>query len=503
MADKRPNHIAVRSEGEDISYSEFLESSNCLAVGFTRAGVCISDRVMMFAENTVEHLLVYHAVAQIGAIFCPVNAGSKVRELSYAITNSRPKLIIVSSTLAKILQASLQDAKYHCEMVVLDAAEEEAGRRCLNHIRHAADGWSAREVAPEHPLLICYTSGTTSLPKPVLRSHGAESWSAAGYRDGWGFEPEDRMLVALPLSWVYGLCSLSQTLFTSGATVVLQRRFSPTRTLEQLSSREATSFAGSMSMYAMMLKVMQEREFEFSGHYRLNLGGEPRNEVVVAEIEKRFGHRLLEAWAMSETFPVMTVHPERDMAAPKGSLGKVVPGMEVRLVDEAGNDVPDSTAGEALVRGSGDFLEYYREPCLTAERRDAQGWIRSGDLLSRDTNGYYTFVTRRSELIIRGGTNISPAEIESAICAHPAISDAVVVGLPDDVLGEQVVALVKLANNAPFDPETVMQMLEKSIARFKLPSAIYAVDAITFGATGKKDRASAKTVAAQLHHKSA
>jgi long-chain acyl-CoA synthetase len=493
------NHTAVQTEGEVLSYAEFAQSSEELGAGLLRANVRISDRVMMFAHNTVEHYLVYHALARIGAVFCPINSAFRGSELVYAITNSSPVLAVVSKSLLPEFELAVAKARHEVRIFILDPDGEAAGRRCLDELRLPGVACPPVDVAPEHPLLICYTSGTTSMPKPVLRSHGAETWSAHGYRQGWGFDESDRMLVALPLSWVYGLCTLSQTMFAARATIVLDRKFSPTRTLNLLSTREATAFAGSMSLYAMMLSIMKQGQFEFPGHYKLYLGGEPRNEVAVAEVEKLFDQRLCEAWATSETFPTMTVNPVRDRDAPKGSLGKVVPGVEVRLIDADGNDVPDNTPGEAIVRGPGDFLGYYREPRLTADRCDAAGWIYSGDLLSRDSDGYYTFITRRSELIIRGGTNISPAEIESAICAHPAVADAVVVGLPDEVLGEQVIALVIPSGEAEFEATAVQAFLGERIARFKVPSGIYSIEAMPAGGTGKKNRSEARKLAESLH----
>jgi len=498
-ARSHPDRVAVRMGDRALTYAELDLLSELLAIGLQRVGVGKEDRIVMFAENAIECLAVYHAAARMGAVFAPIHVSFKIRELTYAISNSRPKVIITTTDLVDTLTAALDGTGHVATVVILDEANAvPAGYLRFTDLLSSDGAFPAIDFAPEQPLLISYTSGTTSLPKPVLRSHGAETWSASAYREAWGFEGDDRLLVAMSLSWVFGLCSLSQSAFAAGATIVLETKFSPTRTLELIAAREVTTFAGTMSMYAMMLNILKERDFDTSALRTAILGGEPRNEVVVAEMEKRLNLRLCEAWAMTETFPALAIHPTRDRDAPIGSLGRLVPGVELRLVDKEGCDVPDGEPGEAWVRSPGDFLAYSDEPELTATRRTPDGWVQSGDLLRRDSNGYYIFVTRLSEIIIRGGVNISPAEVESAICAHPDIADAVVVGVPDDVLGETVAALVTSRISDPVDLSAVAAFVSERIARFKVPSILFQVAAIPAGTTGKKNRTEARGIAIAL-----
>lgn len=495
-----PDRIAVRMGDATLSYAALARSSEMLATGLQRAGVVEGERIVVFAENRVECLTVYHAAARMGAVLAPIHVSFKIRELTYALSNSRPRIVMTTTDMLDTIVPALGAAGHSATIVILDdAGVVPTGSLKFSDLLVEDGGFPPKDFPAEQPLLISYTSGTTSLPKPVLRSHGAETWSAHAYRDAWGFAPDDKLLVAMSLSWVYGLCSLSQSAFASHATVVLEPKFSPTRTLELIAAKEVTAFAGTMSMYAMMHSKLKEQDSDTSALRKAFLGGEPRNETVVTAMEARLGLRLCEAWAMTESFPALAIHPERDRHAPTGSLGRVVPGVEMRLVDSDGNDVADGLPGEALVRSPGDFLGYSDEPDLTATRRTAEEWIRSGDLLRRDPDGYFIFVTRQSEIIIRGGVNISPAEVESAICAHPDIADAVVVGIPDEVLGETVAALVTARTTDLIDLAAVTAFVAERIAKFKVPSRLFQVAVIPAGTTGKKNRADARGIAIALH----
>lgn len=495
------SRMAVRFGQQTLTYGKLVAESEALSIGLRRAGINKTDRVMMYAENSIEHLVVYHALARIGAIFAPVHPDFRAQELDYAISNAQPKLIITSAQLLPAVESALQKDSLRSEIVILCEEGVELpleNYRKFSDLRSEAGKLPPEDLEPDHPLLICYTSGTSSLPKPVLRSHGSETWSAQRYSESWGFTSDDSILVAMSLSWVYGLSSLCQTALATGATVVIDKKFSPTRTLELMHRGEVTAFAGTTSMYSMMLNILQERSFDTTSMRKLFLGGEPRNETVISQIESRFGLRLCEGWAMTESFPVLAIHPQLDLMAPSASLGRAVPDVEIRLVDESGMDVGEGEPGEALVRSQGDFLGYYNEPGLTEERRTKDGWIRTGDFLSRSADGYFKFVSRKSELIIRGGVNISPAEIESAICEHPDVSDAIVVGLPDQVLGEVVTALITTCAGKIVNEVILKEFLELRIAKFKVPAFIITIDEIPRGTTGKKNRAKAKEIAVSV-----
>ncbi|MCC8958124.1 acyl--CoA ligase [Bradyrhizobium sp. Pear77] len=498
-AEERGQAVAIKMGPRILTYRELDRQSQTVACGLAELGVGIGDRVMMFAENSVEHLIVYQAAARLGAVFTPIHTAFKARELRYAISNAVPRVVIVDAALLKLTQAVISEIGASPKLVLLSKeGRQVSGIPSLDELTVAGGIFPPLDLPAPQPLLISYTSGTTSLPKPVERSHGSETWSAEHYRQAWGFEPADRVLVAMSLAWVFGLCTLSQTALATGCTIVLEKQFSPTRTLDLIKNERITAFAGTMSMYAMMLNIMKERSVDTGSLRKLFLGGEPRNETIVAEVERRLGHRLCEGWALTESFPVLAVHPVRDVGGPVGTLGRLVEGAQLRLLDDEGREVADGAAGEALIRSPGSFLGYHDQPELTSERMTADGWIRSGDLLRRDAEGYYTFVTRRSELIIRGGANISPAEIESAICAHPSAADAVVVGVPDQVKGESVIGLFTTRGGEPLESELLRDFLVQHIAEYKVPSFLFQVAELPSGNTSKKNRVAARVLAQEL-----
>ena len=488
--------VAVQMGERSLTYRRLADESQALASGLAELGVAQGDRIIMFAENAPEHFVVYQAAARLGAVFTPVHTSFKTRELGYAIRNASPQVIFTDLALLDLVRSSAEAAGTSPVFVLL-SGEDNSARQYHELLAFEAD-FAPRDLSAEHPLLISYTSGTTSMPKPVLRSHAAETWSAEHYREAWGIDEDDRVLVVMSLGWVFGLCTLSQTAFAAGATIILERQFSPTGALAAFERERITAFAGTMSMYAILLNVLKERTYDTSSLRKLFLGGEPRNESIVEEVERRLRLRLCEGWALTETFPVLAVHPIRDREAPPAILGRLVEGVKLRLVDDAGEDVPNGQPGEAWISSPGSFLGYNNEPDLTATRLSEDGWIRSGDLLRRDDQGYYSFVTRLGDMIIRGGTNISPSEIESAICAHPGAADAIVVGLPDPTLGETVVALFTTASGERLDAEEIRTFLGENVAKYKVPTWLFQVAEMPSGTTGKKDRAAAKIIAREL-----
>jgi len=488
--------VAIIMGGRSLTYRQLADEGQAVASGLAALSVKPGDRIIMFAENVPEHFVVYQAAARLGAVFTPVHTSFKTRELGYAIANASPKIILTDPALLDLVRAAAEAAGQTPVFVLMSGTAD--GVRRYDELQLAGSALAPVDLPPDHPALISYTSGTTSMPKPVKRSHGAEIWSAERYREAWGFDESDRVLVVMSLGWVFGLCSLSQTAFAAGATVILERQFSPTATLTAFDRERITAFAGTMSMYAILLNVLRDRDFDTSSLRKLFLGGEPRNEAIVDEIEGRLGLRLCEGWALTETFPVLAVHPVRDRDAPRAVLGRLVEGVKLRLVDENGRDVAPGETGEAWISSPGSFLDYNGEPDLTVGRMSSDGWIRSGDLLRLDGQGYYTFVARLGDLIIRGGTNISPSEVESAICTYPGIADAVVVGLPDATLGEVVVALFSTNIGEAPEIEAMRNFLHEHMAKYKVPTWMFHVSEMPSGTTGKKNRPAAKVWAAAL-----
>ncbi|MFP1646738.1 class I adenylate-forming enzyme family protein, partial [Pontitalea aquivivens] len=330
--------------------------------------------------------------------------------------------------------------------------------------------------------------GSSAMPKPVLRSHRAETWSVESYIKGWAFETGDRVFVPLSLAWAWGLTVQSMTTIGSGATLYLDKSFNPVRALEAFEKYRITTFAGTGSMYAMLMDVLKERNFDISSLKKLFIGGEPSNANTVETVQAHFKLKLFEGYAMSESFPHLVLHPRDDVNAPKGAVGRRVgDDAEIRLIDSDGNDVPHGEVGHAILRSPGRMTEYYREPEMTSDRFMEGGWVKTGDLLREDENGYFFFEGRISDLIIRGGANISPVEIEDAASRHPLVKDIVVVGIPDEARGEKVVATV-VAKSDELSEAALFDFFEQNLAKYKVPQIILFTKDLPVGATGKINR---------------
>jgi long-chain acyl-CoA synthetase len=356
------------------------------------------------------------------------------------------------------------------------------------------------EVGPRESLLLCYTSGSTSRPKPVLTTHGGEIWAARSFSAMWRFTWNDAVLVGLPLAWVYGLGTVSVPALSVGAKIVLLPRFRPDDACAAIERHRVTVIPGVTTMFSMMVAyAAQQSTVPDLRSLRLALsGGERRNEVAFAKFEEISGVPVFDVYASSEARPVFSYDPLMVARPRPGASGILFPGVEAELRDEAGGIVPPGGTGELWIRSPSTIKEYFREPELTAQRRDADGWVRMGDLFRVDEEGYWFIEGRTTEMIIRGGANVSPAELEDHLVTHPAIAEAVVVGRSDPKYGEEVVAFVvgKFADEA-----AALHLLEQHcrgvIADYKIPTCVRVLDRLPLGPAGKVDRRALKELAAR------
>jgi acyl-CoA synthetase (AMP-forming)/AMP-acid ligase II len=300
----------------------------------------------------------------------------------------------------------------------------------------------------------------------------------------------------MSLAWLYGLCTTSMSFLAAGATVDLLDHFNPVRVLESIEAHRGSVFVGVATMYIKLLDVLTSRDFDVSSMRVWSVGGEPVPDALHSGFERRVGRRILEAYGSSEVRPLAITNPAKDPDPPAGAAGSLVLGVELRLVDADGNDVPRGTPGEAWARGPGMMTEYFREPEITAQRRTADGWFKMGDILRQDEAGWVYVVGRTGDMIIRGGTNVSPIEIESALLEHEDVDEAIVVGVPDATYGEAIVAVVVGRSGREIDPEILRAHAAGSVAAYKVPQAFWVTDDLPRNPNGKLDRSAVKRRAA-------
>jgi long-chain acyl-CoA synthetase len=493
-AQENPDALAVIHGDTRITYGVLAAEVDRVARGLQSRGVGRGDRVLTLVGNTPHVMAIYLAVSRLGAVYAPVSTGFREREVRFVLDNADPKVAIVEASHADRFLS--WDAARSVDVVLLgdtslhDLTSYDALGIGDPAVREA-------EISEEDGLLLCYTSGTTSTPKPVLHSQRSEVYNASTYAQVWNLGPTDKGIVCLPLAWVYGLSTTTAALLVSGGTVVLLDRFHPVEVIDAIQAHRATAMWGTMSMYTKLLEVIKERgQVDLSSLRVVNNGGEPCPSPLVKEFEQYAGVQLLGSYATSEARPIMVVRPG-DVAAPEGTSGKLVPGAEIRLVAEDGSEVAAGEPGHALIRCPGLMTEYYRQPELTAERLTEDGWLRTGDLLRSDHDGYWYVVGRQSEMIIRSGVNIAPAEVESALAAHPDVADVAVVGVPDPRSGEAIRAVVVAAGSVPHEDD-LRAFLADQLAAFKVPQQFVFVDELPRTDRGKLDRAALRRSSAPV-----
>lgn len=476
-----------------FNYSELLTDVHRLATGLVRAGIGPGDRVGIWAPNRWEWVLVQYATAEIGAILVTINPAYRVREVEYALRQSGVAMVIAV--------ASFKDADYAAMLA-------EVGPRCpdlADVILLESDRWDALAGAePDLPALqqtaarldgsdpvnIQYTSGTTAYPKGVTLSH--RNILNNGYLVGelLGYTAQDRICIPVPFYHCFGMVMGNLAATSHGAAMVIPAPgFDPAATLRAVQDERCTSLYGVPTMFIAELGLPDFTDYEL-GSLRTGImaGAACPVEVMRKVISRMHMPGVSICYGMTETSPVSTQTRADDSVDRRvGTVGRVGPHLEIKVVDPAtGETVPRGVVGEFCTRGYSVMAGYWNDPQKTAEVIDADGWMHTGDLAEMDPSGYVRIAGRIKDLVVRGGENISPREIEELLHTHPDIVDGHVIGVPDAKYGEELMAVVKLRNDAPeLTIERLREYCMGRIARFKIPRYLWIVDEFPMTVTGK------------------
>jgi long-chain acyl-CoA synthetase len=466
-----PHRIALRHDNQALSYAELDDAAARFATFLAERGVRPGQPVGLMLANIPEFAICYYGVLRAGGVVMPMNPLLKRREVEHYLTDSGATTLI---------SAQLP--------VSADGAAAAAGIELIGVDDEFAASVSSRAPQPtlvpradDDVAVLLYTSGTTGRPKGAELTHANLRHNAALIATTLlGLTPDDIVMGCLPLFHVFGQsCGLNAAL-CSGASVTLIPRFSAEAALEAMRRDEVTVFEGVPTMFSALLG-RQDRAAEAATVRLAVSGGAALPVEVLREVEEIFGFPILEGYGLSETSPAVTFnHPDRPRKP--GSIGTPVRGVRVRLVDDNGADVPDGEVGEIAIRGHNVMRGYHNQPEAT-RAAIPDGWFRTGDLAKVDEDGYYFIVDRKKDLIIRGGYNVYPREIEEVLYEHPAVAEAVVVGIPHPELGEEVGAAVVVRQ--PTDPDDIRQFVRDRVAAYKYPRRIWFVDALPIGPTGK------------------
>ena len=468
------------ADGRCWSYGDLVHASARIANLLVDLGLAPGDRVVAQVEKSPEALLLYLACLRAGAVFVPLNPAYQRHELAHFIKDAAPRLFVCRPQLRPLLEQLLEPfAGARPLLLELD----DAGHGSLIAAA-AAHGDAFATVARRAQDLACilYTSGTTGRSKGAMLSHGNLAANARVLHAYWRFQSGDVLLHALPIFHVHGLFIATHCALLNGSPMLFEAKFAAHRVLQLLP--RATVFMGVPTYYTRLLALP---EFARAACARMRLfisGSAPLAPETFAEFRRRSGHTILERYGMSEG-GMFTSNPYAGERR-AGSVGFPLPGTELRIVDAGGRAVATGAVGGIEVRGANVFAGYWRLPDKTAEDFRPGGWFKTGDLGKIDAEGYVAIVGRSKDLIISGGLNIYPKEIEEVIDALPGVVESAVVGVPDADFGEAVTAVVvREPTAAALDEAAVVAALAASLARFKLPKRVVFAAELPRNAMGK------------------
>ncbi|MGQ0572790.1 MAG: AMP-binding protein [Pseudonocardia sp.] len=472
-AAEHPDRPAVKLDDAVLTYAELLDHAQRMATLLRSMGVEPGDRVALQLPNVPAYPVAFYGGLLAGAALVPMNPLLKGREVEFYLDDSGAKVVVAFEQLADAAREGAERAGIEALIVGATGPDELPDERA-----------DLVERADDDPAVILYTSGTTGKPKGAELTH-ANMGSNARMTVETLIEvgPEDVIMGCLPLFHVFGLtCGLNSAVL-AGSCLTLIPRFDGDKALEVIGRDKVTIFEGVPTMYSGMLHAQGRDDADLSTLRAAISGGSAMPVEVMKEFEKAFDCVILEGYGLSETSPVASFnHPNAERRP--GTIGIPVRGMELRLVDDDGKDVPDGEVGEIAIRGEGVMTGYWGRPDATAEAIP-DGWFRSGDLATRDGDGYYTIVDRKKEMIIRGGYNVYPREIEEALYEHPAVAEAAVIGIKHPELGEEIGAAVALKPDASAEPDELRAHVKERVAAYKYPRHVWVVDELPKGPTGK------------------
>ena len=466
----RRDAVALEYDGAagtaaSLTFGELDARANRTAHALAARGVERGDRVCVHLANRIEFLDLFLACVRMGVVLVPINVLYREREIAHITADAAPALCITTG----------EHASLFADVPVADVAAiaDESDRQPSDRVRIAIDG--------DEPAAIVYTSGTTGRSKGAVLSHNVFAANASTLITCWRISSDDRYLAVLPLFHVHGLGNGVCSWLVSGCRMRLVERFDHQRAEQLFDEFMPTLFFGVPTIYVRLLELPAHAARRMGQRARLFVSGSaPLPAHVHDAFRDRFGHTILERYGMSETLMLISNPYEGERRA--GTVGFPLPGVSVRLRTPDGREPAEGEVGQVLVRGPNVFREYWANAEATANAFD-DGWFRTGDLASRSADGYYTLQGRMSDLIISGGFNIYPREIEELLLEQPGVREAAVVGAQDRRRGEVPVAYV--VTDGSIEPSSLRDVCARSLASFKVPRGFVAVEALPRNALGK------------------
>ena len=476
--------LLSEADGRTFTYTEFSQAVNRTARRVAAAGVKKGDVVSLLMPNSVEYVIAYFACWTLGAIAGPVNSMLKAHELAFVISDSEAKALLVHSEFLPTI-ASIKNELPSLKAVIEFDDEAKATKKFADDAAGGALLLPLSEIELDDEAIIIYTSGTTGKPKGCLLTHGNLIANAKQISEWLGFTKDDRLLSVMPLFHMNAVSVTTMSALYAGGSTVVSSKFSASRFWQIISDYEITSFGSVATMLSMLLstypdgvpKGLKTDQLRFA-----MCGSAPVPTEVLQRFEETFNCLVIEGYGLSESTCRSTFNPP-DERRRAGSCGMSI-GNEMKVFDEEDREVANGKLGEIVLRGENILKGYYKneEATATAFRN---GWFHTGDIGYRDADGFFYIVDRKSDMIIRGGENIYPREIDEILYQHPAVAAAATIGVPDPLYGEEVAAFVVLKEGREANEADLISFCRERLADYKCPKTIRFMAEIPKGPTGK------------------
>jgi long-chain acyl-CoA synthetase len=475
-AAEHPDVIACKLDDAAFNYGLLDHASARISAMLKSKGIGLGDRVGIMLPNVPYFPAVYYGALRAGAVVVPMNVLLKGREVGYYLADAGVKVLFAWHDFMDAAQAGADEAG-GVEVVPVKPGEIEG-----LIFEHEPDD-DVAERDGDDTAVILYTSGTTGKPKGAELTHSNLARNVDCAVELFDLDASDVIFAGLPLFHSFGQTCTMNAAVRGGATITLLPRFDPGKALEIMQRDKCTVFEGVPTMYGALLHHPDCANYDVSTLRVCASGGASMPAEIMRGFEQAFGCKVLEGYGLSETSPVASFnHPDRERKP--GSIGTPLAGVEMKVVDDAREEVAGGEIGEILIKGHNVMKGYWNQPEATAEAIK-DGWFASGDLAKVDEDGYFFIVDRKKELIIRGGYNVYPREVEEVIYEHPAVREVAVIGVPHAELGEEVGAAVALKDGVEVDAEELKAFVKEHVASYKYPRTIWFVDELPKGPTGK------------------
>jgi long-chain acyl-CoA synthetase len=479
-AEATPDKHFLFSEADDrrYTYAEFDEAVNRAATMLSTHGIKKGDAVSLLMPNGAEYIIAYFACFKLGALAGPVNSLLKAEEIAYVVSNSEAKALLIHSDYLSKVESVRHELPCLRHVIVFDDETEATAQFSQGELPETF-------IDETDEAIIIYTSGTTGKPKGCLLTHGNVIANARQITNWLGFTERDCLLTVMPLFHMNAVSVTTMTPLYAGASTVISPKFSASRFWQIISDYEVTSFGSVATMLSMLLSTypkgvpagLKTSQLRFA-----MCGSAPVPAEVMRRFEETFDCLVIEGYGLSESTCRSTFNPPDERRRP-GSCGMAI-GNEMKIFDDDDREVADGELGEIVLRGPNILKGYYKNEEATAQAFRG-GWFHTGDIGYKDRDGFFYIVDRKSDMIIRGGENIYPREIDEVLYQHPAISAAATIGVPDPLYGEEVAAFIVLKDGASATEEEIIAFCRKHLADYKCPKSVRFVADIPKGPTGK------------------